>query len=107
MKASALKPILISAALALLLSATGCTSLTGQTAGEYVDDSTITSSVKAKLVGEKAANLTRIDVDTTNRIVSLNGVVDSSEQKTRAEQLASQVSGVRKVDNKLQIQKKN
>ena len=63
MQASALKPILISAALALLLSATGCTSMTGQSTGEYVDDSTITSSVKAKLVGEKAANLTRIDVD--------------------------------------------
>jgi hyperosmotically inducible periplasmic protein len=107
MKALALKPILISAALALLLSATGCTSMTGQSAGEYVDDSTITSSVKAKLVGEKAANLTRIDVDTTNRIVSLSGVVESPEQKKRAEQLASQVSGVRKVDNNLQIQKKN
>ena len=107
MQASALKPILISAALALLLSATGCTSMTGQSTGEYVDDSTITSSVKAKLVGEKAANLTRIDVDTTNRIVSLNGVVESPEQKRRAEQLASQVSGVRKVDNNLQIQKRN
>ena len=107
MKSSALKPILISAALALLLSVAGCTSMTGQSAGEYVDDSTITSSVKAKLVGEKAANLTRIDVDTTNRTVSLNGVVESPEQKRRAEQLASEVSGVRKVDNNLQIQKKN
>jgi len=107
MKASSLKPLLISAALALLLSATGCTSMTGQSAGQYVDDSTITSTVKAKLVADKAANFTRIDVDTTNRVVSLNGVVESSEQKTRAEQLAMQVSGVRKVDNNLQVQKKN
>jgi osmotically-inducible protein OsmY len=107
MKASALKPIVISAALALLLSATGCTSMTGETAGQYVDDSTITSQVKAKLVGDKAANLTRIDVDTTNRVVSLNGIVESPEAKTRAAQLAMQVSGVRKVDNNLQIQKRN
>jgi osmotically-inducible protein OsmY len=107
MKTSKSKPALIAAALALLLSVAGCTSMTGQTAGAYVDDTTITSSVKAKLVADKAANLTRIDVDTTNRVVSLNGVVDSVEQKTRAEQLAMQVSGVRRVDNRLQIQGSN
>ena len=107
MKPSTLKPILISFALALLLSSTGCTSMTGQTAGQYVDDSTITTSVKAKLVADKLPNLTRIDVDTTNRVVSLNGVVESPEQKARAEQLAMEVSGVRRVDNNLQIQGRN
>jgi osmotically-inducible protein OsmY len=107
MKATILKPMLIAAALALFLSAAGCQSMTGQTAGQYVDDSTITSSVKAKLVADKAENFTRIDVDTTNRVVSLNGVVESPEQKTRAEQLAMAVSGVRRVDNNLQIQKIN
>ena len=55
--------------------------MTGQTAGEYVDDSTITTQVKAKLVGEKTSNLTRIDVDTTNRVVSLNGIVESPSKK--------------------------
>jgi osmotically-inducible protein OsmY len=107
MKRSALKPIIASTALALLLSATGCTSMTGQTAGQYVDDSTITTSVKAKLVADKVANLTRIDVDTTNHVVSLNGVVESADHKTRAEQLAMQVGGVRRVDNNLQIQGRN
>ena len=107
MKRSALKPIIASSALALLLSAAGCTSMTGETAGQYVDDSTITTSVKAKLVADKVVNLTRIDVDTTNRVVSLNGVVESPEQKTRAEQLAMQVGGVRRVDNNLQIQSRN
>jgi len=107
MKASTLKPILISVALGLLLSVAGCTSMTGQTAGQYIDDSTITASVKAKLVGDKAANFTRIDVDTTNRVVSLNGVVESADQKSRAEQLAMQVGGVRRIDNNLQIQKVN
>lgn len=107
MTARILKPMIISAALALFLSAAGCRSMTGQTAGQFVDDSTITTSVKAKLVADKAANFTRIDVDTTNRVVSLNGVVESFEQKTRAEQLAMEVSGVRRVDNNLQIQKIN
>lgn len=107
MKATILKPILISAALALFLSTVGCTSITGQTAGQYIDDSTITTSVKTKLVVDKVANFTRIDVDTTNRVVSLNGVVESTEQKERAEQLAMEVSGVRRVDNNLQIQRRN
>jgi hyperosmotically inducible protein len=106
MKRSTFAPMLVSMGLLLLITA-ACTATTGQTAGQYVDDSTITSSVKAKLVAEKASNLTRVDVDTTNRVVSLNGVVESAEQKARAERLAMEVSGVRKVDNNLQIQKRN
>jgi osmotically-inducible protein OsmY len=85
----------------------GCTSMTGQTAGQYVDDSTITATVKAKLVGEKTANLTRIEVDTTNQVVTLNGIVDSAEQKAKAEQIAHQVGGVKGVKNNLQIQKQS
>jgi osmotically-inducible protein OsmY len=88
------------------MSITGCTSMTGQTAGQYVDDSTITASVKAKLVGDKLANFTRVDVDTTNKVVSLNGIVATPDQRTRAEPLAMQVSGVSRVENNLQIQKK-
>jgi len=87
------------------VSIVGCTSLTGQSTGQYVDDRTITTRVKTKLVAEKATNLTRVDVDTTNRVVSLNGIVESPEQSTRAEQLAMQVSGVREVKNNLQIQR--
>ena len=93
--------------LAIFLSSSGCTSLTGETAGEYVDDSTITATVKSKLVGEKAANLTRVDVDTTKQVVSLNGIVESADQKQRAEQLAMQVKGVKRVQNNLQVQGKN
>lgn len=92
--------------LAGLLLVGGCTALTGETAGEYVDDSTITASVKAKLAGDKIGSLTRIDVDTTNRVVSLNGIVQSPDQRTRAAQLASQVSGVKSVKNNLQVQSK-
>jgi hyperosmotically inducible periplasmic protein len=96
-----------SIALAALLVVSGCTSMTGQTAGQYVDDSTITASVKTKLVGDKTANLTRIDVDTTNQVVTLNGIVESADQKAKAEQLARQVGGVKGVKNNLQVQKKS
>ena len=93
--------------LGALLVVSGCTSMTGQTAGQYVDDTTITTSVKAKLTAEKAANFTRIDVDTTNQVVTLNGVVESADQKAKAEQIARQVGGVKSVKNNLQIQKQS
>lgn len=83
----------------------GCQSMTGRTAGENIDDATITASVKSKLVADKAANLTRVNVDTTNGIVSLSGVVETPEQKKRAETLAREVGGVRRVTNNLQVQK--
>jgi osmotically-inducible protein OsmY len=40
-------------------------------------------------------------------VVSLNGIVESPEQKTRAEQLAMEVGGVRRVNNLLQIRGRN
>ncbi|HEY1236327.1 MAG TPA: BON domain-containing protein [Candidatus Binatia bacterium] len=105
MKFQTIKPLLGSLAIAVLLSAAGCTAMTGETAGQNVDDSTITASVKTKLAADKIGSLTRIDVDTTKQVVSLNGVVESPDQKARAGQLASQVSGVKKVNNNLQVQK--
>jgi hyperosmotically inducible protein len=50
------------------------------------------------------SSLTRIDVDTVQGTVSLNGVVESAGEKSRAQELASQASGVDKVINNLQIQ---
>ena len=97
--------VLSSIILTAILVVGGCASMTGQTAGQYVDDATITTSVKAKLTGDRAANFTRIDVDTSNQVVTLNGIVGSADLKARAEQLARQVSGVKSVKNNLQIQK--
>ncbi len=90
--------------LVALLGLNGCTAMTGESAGQYTDDSVITTRVKTALAAEKAANLTRIQVATTNQVVSLNGIVESPEQKRRAEEIARDVSGVRRVENNLQIQ---
>jgi hyperosmotically inducible protein len=90
----------------LVMTLMGCQAMTGKTAGQNVDDATITASVKSTLVADKAANLTRIDVDTNSGVVALNGTVESGEQKARAEQLARRVDGVRNVINNLQVQKR-
>lgn len=89
--------------LVILSVAAGCQSMTGKTAGENIDDTTITAAVKAKLVADRATNLTRVDVDTNRGTVYLNGSVDSAEQKARAEQLAWQAKGVKSVVNNLQV----
>ena len=92
------------ATMVLVFTMAGCQAMTGKTAGRNVDDATITTSVKTKLAADKVSSLTRVDVDTNNGVVSLNGVVDSSAQKARAQELASQVGGVSKVVNNLQVQ---
>jgi hyperosmotically inducible periplasmic protein len=101
---AALRTFALMLVMALALGA--CQSMTGRTAGENVDDANITASVKSKLVGDKPANLTRVDVDTNNGTVYLNGTVETPDQKTRAEQLAWQAKGVKSVVNNLQVQKK-
>jgi hyperosmotically inducible periplasmic protein len=85
----------------------GCQAMTGRTAGENVDDGNITATVKAQLAKDKLSSLTRIDVDTTSGVVSLNGVVQSPQERSRAEEVARGVGGVKKVVNNLQIQKKS
>lgn len=107
MKSAILKPILFSLALvAPTFSAGTGMSIAGQSAGEYIDDATITASVKAKLTADKAVNFARIGVETTNNVVSLTGEVESTKQKERAEALAKQVDGVKRVNNKLRIKER-
>ena len=87
-----------------LMLMTACESMTGKTAGQNIDDTTMTASVQAKLTGDKMSNFSRINVNTDRSVVSLNGVVRTVEEKSAAEDLARQVAGVRNVNNNLQIQ---
>jgi hyperosmotically inducible protein len=91
--------------LALLVTMTaGCTAMTGKTAGENVDDASITASVKSKLAAEKMATLTKVDVDTNRGTVYLTGNVENAAVKARATEIARQVAGVRDVVNNLKVQ---
>lgn len=87
-----------------VMSLIGCQSMTGKTAGENVSDASISTAVQSKLTSDRVSNFTRVDVDTERGVVNLSGVVQSSEQKARASELARQVNGVKKVNNNLQIQ---
>ena len=96
-----LKSILPAIALMLLLN--GCQTITGETLGENVDDTTITTSVKTRLAQEKGSTLTRVQVDTNRGVVQLTGVVDSASDRSKAEQIARGVGGVKSVVNNLQV----
>ena len=83
----------------------GCQAITGETLGEHIDDTTITTTVKTRLAADKGASLTRIQVDTDRGVVQLSGVVETAAEKARAEQIARGVGGVKSVRNNLQAQR--
>ena len=70
---------------------------------DRVEDLRIESEVKARLVAETDANLTRLAVVSTNGVVYLNGSVVSADQRARAASLAKSVRGVRRVVNTLDV----
>jgi hyperosmotically inducible periplasmic protein len=96
--------VLTGVLLAPLGALSGCQSTTGKTAGQTMSDASITTAVQTKLTRDRFSNFPRIDVDTERGIVNLSGVVETEEQRARAERLAHQVEGVVKVKNNLQIQ---
>ena len=91
--------------LALLFFMTGCQALTGATLGENIDDGTLTSYVKTKLAEDRLVTLTRVGVETNNGVVYLTGEVETAEQRSHIGSLASQVKGVKRVVNNLQVRK--
>src|SRR3989442_4629646 len=65
-------------------------------------DTRIESEVKARLVAEHDANLTRLGVVSREAIVYLSGTVESAEQKAKAETVAKTVPGVKRVVSTLE-----
>ena len=70
-----------------------------QTVGQYVDDTTITTQVKAKFADDGAVAATAISVETMKGMVQLSGFAKSWAERDRAEALARSVKGVTGVRN--------
>ncbi|WP_342347919.1 BON domain-containing protein [uncultured Nitrospira sp.] len=101
-----LKPIQTFLTIAVVMGLlAGCQSTTGQTTGEYVDDATVTASVKTKLANQQTSSLSRIEVETVKGVVHLTGVAKTNADKAEAARLAKQVKGVNRVDNDLTVQR--
>ena len=91
-----------SLALALVLAAPLVTAC-GKTAGETIDDTTITTRVKTAMLNDPGVGGLRIDVDTFKGVVTLSGRVKSQAEKEQAVTLARRVSGVAEVKDALQV----
>jgi len=70
---------------------------------EQIDDASITTKVKAKLAADGDINPFNIDVDTNEGVVTLQGRVKSEGIRARAERLARETGGVKRVINLVKV----
>jgi hyperosmotically inducible periplasmic protein len=89
---------------ASLIALQGCAVTRGQeTVGAYVDDSAITTAVKARFVENKEVDASAISVETLKGTVMLSGFAKSNTERNTAEALAMKVSGVKSVRNEIAV----
>ena len=74
-----------------------------QSAGEYIDDTVITTRVKAAIIADDDLKASEINVETYKGVVQLSGFVSSSSDKSRAAKVAKEVKGVESVKNDIRI----
>jgi osmotically-inducible protein OsmY len=87
-----------------LLTAVGCASTQKhEGTGEYVDDSVITSKVKAAILEEPNLSSAEINVETFKGRVQLSGFVKSRADINKAVAVARGVGGVKSVKNEMQL----
>lgn len=87
-----------------MLAATGCAVTRGQeTVGAYVDDTAITTAVKARLIDNSQVDASAISVETLNGTVMLSGFAKSANERATAETLTWKVNGVKQVKNEVAV----
>lgn len=74
-----------------------------QTVGSYIDDSTITTQVKARFADNPNVSALSIRVETLNGVVQLAGFAKADVERESAEVIARRVSGVKNVVNDIVV----
>ncbi|MFZ2311206.1 MAG: BON domain-containing protein [Methylobacter sp.] len=86
------------------MTAAGCASTQKhEGTGEYVDDSVITTKVKAAILEDPALSSAEINVETFKGVVQLSGFMNSSAHITKAIEVARSVKGVKSVKNDMRL----
>ncbi len=93
-----LRSLLIVTVAALVMAGCASTS-TRESTGEYFDDTTITTKVKAALLKDEEVSGLRINVETFKGVVQLSGFAKSQAEKRKAHDIAHTVGGVKSVRN--------
>lgn len=96
---------LTAAAMAVaVLSTVGCAVSRGQeSTGAYIDDATITTQVKSRMLNDPNVAGTSISVETLNGTVMLSGFAKNATEKNTADRIARDVNGVKAVKNEIAI----
>ncbi len=98
--------LILIASLILILTVVSCRTPAGRSTGQVIDDGTITTELKAKLLEQSILKGLAISVQTFEGKVTLTGAVDTPEQRRAAEETVGSVKGVTGVNNNLEIKKK-
>ncbi len=75
----------------------------GRSAGQMIDDATISTRIKASFIGSKEVKARDIQVETREGVVQLSGFADSREEVEKAAEIAKGTPGVRSVTNSIQM----
>jgi osmotically-inducible protein OsmY len=103
MKKVILLSVLVVFGLALF---SGCASMTGETAGENIDDSTIHTQATAAVIQDPDSHYFKIDVNVTQGNVVLTGFVNSRETEERLVAKIREIKGVKSVKSLLKVEEK-
>jgi osmotically-inducible protein OsmY len=88
----------------LLVLFLGCASTpTREGTGEYIDDTVITTKVKAAIFNEPSLKVSEINVETFKGVVQLSGFVSSQGDINKAVAVAHGVQGVKSVKNDMRV----
>ena len=91
-------------AAALLLLTSACAVVRDQqSVGSYIDDTTLTTRVKARFANDPTVSAMAISVETFEGVVQLSGVAKSAQERSQAEMIARNTSGVKGVRNNILV----
>lgn len=89
---------------AVTIFTTGCAVTRSQeTVGQYIDDATITTQIKARWIEDKTVDAASFKVETLKGTVQISGFAKNAEEKARAESIARRVNGVVAVQNSIAV----
>jgi osmotically-inducible protein OsmY len=88
----------------LLTALVGCASTQKRAStGQYIDDTVITTKVKASILNEPGLKMFQINVKSNLGVVQLSGFVDSAKSVEKAGDVAAHIEGVKEVRNDLNV----
>ncbi len=75
-----------------------------ETIGEKIDDASITAQVKSSLMSHHSTSALKTKVETTDGVVTLNGIAKNAAEKSLVTKLVTDINGVSSVINNMTVE---